>query len=124
MRGTCIFEGSAAVVRPARKLCAFCEVAMSFTRAVLACELGQFMGFVAGAGTKKSPEVVERNANRIGEWLLKPRAQHIPILLLAQHKSVHPAIALSQHLDEKIFQFLPAVVTPQQQVLDGVAQIR
>ena len=35
---------------------------------------------------------------------------------------MHPAVALAEHLDEKLFQLLPVVVAPEEKVLDGVAE--
>jgi len=70
---------------------------------VLACKLREFVRLIAGAGAKEPGQVIESNANSSSEWPFKPRAQRVPILFPAQDKSVHPAIALSEHLDEKLF---------------------
>ena len=64
----------------------------------------------------------ELGANRVGKGTFEPFADDVPVLFLAQHEAVHPAVALAKHLDEQLFHFLPAVIAPEQQVLDGITQ--
>ena len=63
-------------------------------------------------------------AHGIRKGPFQPLAERLPIRLALQYKSVHPAVAAFEHLDQQVFHLLPAVIAPQKQFLNSLAESR
>ena len=88
---------------------------MQLAAALLAGKPRQFQRLIARAGNlvEKLAQLDQRAANGLRKGPLQPLAQRLPIRLALQDKAVHPAVAALEHLDQKLFHLLPAVVAPQ-----------
>src|SRR3974377_1946718 len=71
-------------------------------------------------------EEIIQLVNRLGDSMakrpLQALAQSIPIRFPLQNKGVHPAVALAEHLDELVFEVMPVVIAPEQQIFNRKAQ--
>ena len=99
---------------------------MELAAGLRAGEAGQLQGLFAGLRdlAEELAERCERFTDRIRKGTFQPLAERIPVRLAHEEEVVHPAVAALEHFDQLVFQFLPVVVAPEEQILDGLAQER
>src|SRR5580693_7278754 len=97
---TGIFKSDAVLMRAEREIGEFCQFPIAIACTLGTGKLRQLECFIASVGylAEKWRQPVEGGAHSVDEWSLEPFANGVPIRCVAQHKLVHPSIALAKHL--------------------------
>ena len=97
--------------------------AMDLSAGLRAGEAGQLESFFTGTRnlSKQEAELGERLVDSMGEGALQVGAQRIPVGRLAEDEVMHPPMTLGEHINKQIFDFLPIVIAPLEELLDGSA---